>query len=392
MRPFGKKKKVLAFVPLPPPYAGPEIATERLLRLIRLPKNCEIITLKSNVRTENSKKGSLDLHGLFSAGKTLGKLIYYCLKHRPQKVYFLLSSSKMGFLRDLFIIFLSRLFLCKVIAHYHGSLFEKFYHKQSVSYRFLIRFGLGRIDQMIVLGENLKSVFQNIYPKNNISVLYNGLSSEIISRNKELQLKENSKINILFLNHISFTKGFYEIILAGEKLLDIKNQFRFLIAGDISLNKKNQAEFLDGLAKKNYLENHEKIHRKIHAFLKNNTQLDVQYLDVIEGEKKQYTLEQADVFILPSYTEALPYSMLEAMTVGLPLIVSAVGAIPEVLQENQNALFVEPGNPDMLAKQLRLLISDKDMRQRMGENNFKLVREKFNIETIQKKFIEILFS
>src|SRR3989338_2968578 len=100
------KKKVIAFVPLPPPPAGPEIATQAMLNVLSLPHDCELRVVKANVRTSNDRKGNFDREGIFRAGKSLLNLFFHCLCFRPQKAYLLVNPSKAGFLRDAAVIFI----------------------------------------------------------------------------------------------------------------------------------------------------------------------------------------------------------------------------------------------------------------------------------------------
>jgi glycosyltransferase involved in cell wall biosynthesis len=81
---------------------------------------------------------------------------------------------------------------------------------------------------------------------------------------------------------------------------------------------------------------------------------------------KRALLEAATVLALPSYDEALPMSVLEAMAAGLPVVVSPVGGVPEVIADGVSGLFAAPGDIATLHRQLRKLLLDPRLSARIG--------------------------
>ncbi|MEV0535445.1 glycosyltransferase [Kitasatospora sp. NPDC050463] len=73
-----------------------------------------------------------------------------------------------------------------------------------------------------------------------------------------------------------------------------------------------------------------------------------------------------DVFALSSRQEGLPVALMEAMTSGLPAVVTRVGGMPEVLDDGDQGLLVEPGDPAALATALGRLADDRELRERLG--------------------------
>ncbi|MGV9270471.1 glycosyltransferase [Kitasatospora sp. NPDC003701] len=73
-----------------------------------------------------------------------------------------------------------------------------------------------------------------------------------------------------------------------------------------------------------------------------------------------------DVFTLSSRQEGLPVALMEAMTSGLPSVVTRVGGMPEVLDDGDQGLLVEPGDPAALAAALGRLADDRELRERLG--------------------------
>ena len=74
----------------------------------------------------------------------------------------------------------------------------------------------------------------------------------------------------------------------------------------------------------------------------------------------------ADVFVLASHHEGLPVSLMEAMSVGLPVVATAVGGVPQFVADSEEGLLVTPGRPDLLANALVRICSDAELRRRLG--------------------------
>ena len=75
----------------------------------------------------------------------------------------------------------------------------------------------------------------------------------------------------------------------------------------------------------------------------------------------------ADVFVLASHHEGLPVTLMEAMSVGLPVVATAVGGVPQFVAESEEGLLVAPGRPDLLAEALVRICSDSELRRRLAD-------------------------
>ena len=89
-------------------------------------------------------------------------------------------------------------------------------------------------------------------------------------------------------------------------------------------------------------------------------------------------LTGADAFVLASLHEGLPVALMEATSVGLPIVASCVGGIPQVLEDGVDALLVPPGDPGALADAMKRLASDPELRARLG-GQAKLRSSRFDI-------------
>jgi glycosyltransferase involved in cell wall biosynthesis len=89
-------------------------------------------------------------------------------------------------------------------------------------------------------------------------------------------------------------------------------------------------------------------------------------------------IEGCDVFCLPSHAEGLPLVLLEAMSRGKPVVASAVGGTPELVQDGQTGLLVPPGDVEALREALRRLLDDRELARRLGTAGAQRVRDEFS--------------
>ena len=98
-------------------------------------------------------------------------------------------------------------------------------------------------------------------------------------------------------------------------------------------------------------------------------------------------LNKADVFCLPSEYEGVPMTLIEAMGTGLPIVASNVGGIPDMLENEKNALLIEP-NDIAIEAGFEMLYSDVELRTRLGRAA-KVRSEAFSAKTMADEYIKI---
>jgi glycosyltransferase involved in cell wall biosynthesis len=100
-------------------------------------------------------------------------------------------------------------------------------------------------------------------------------------------------------------------------------------------------------------------------------------------------LRSATVFALPSLSEALPLALLEAMRAGVPVVASAVGEIPAVLEHGKAGLLARPGDPGELASALRTLLSDPTLARALVDRAQHVVLERYAIERMAERYLSV---
>ena len=115
----------------------------------------------------------------------------------------------------------------------------------------------------------------------------------------------------------------------------------------------------------------------------------VRFLGNVSHDELPRYLWASDVFCRPSLSEGLGNVFLEAMAAGLPIIGTKVGGIPDFLVDDETGLFCEVGNPKNIAANIKRILTDIDLRQKLIENGKKLVEEKYNWDLIAQKMQSI---
>jgi glycosyltransferase involved in cell wall biosynthesis len=99
-------------------------------------------------------------------------------------------------------------------------------------------------------------------------------------------------------------------------------------------------------------------------------------------------LRALDVFVFPSLEEGLGSAVLEALLLGKPTIASRVGGIPEVIQDGENGLLVEPADPRALGEAIEEVLAAPELGSRLGAGGVRTVRERFHVDGMVEATLE----
>ena len=87
----------------------------------------------------------------------------------------------------------------------------------------------------------------------------------------------------------------------------------------------------------------------------------------------------ADILLLPSYNEGLPYVIIEALASGLPIISTDVGGIPEVIENGQNGYIIKSGDVNALRRHIIELLKDYNLRKKISISNWEKARNDYSL-------------
>ena len=166
---------------------------------------------------------------------------------------------------------------------------------------------------------------------------------------------EKNRVNFIFVGWLEEHKGIFELLNAAALLTKKNIKFNLTFVGGGS------AEFL---AKK-FVEKHKMNNNIFFVGWKTTYELNI-------------ILESNDVFVLPSWNEGMPNSMIEAMAAGLAVIVTSVGVISDFLDNNEHAIIIPPKDTKAIENAMIKIINNYDFRIKLSKNGQLLAKNKFS--------------
>lgn len=117
----------------------------------------------------------------------------------------------------------------------------------------------------------------------------------------------------------------------------------------------------------------------------------VRYLGWVPHTTLSTYLNELKLLVLPSYSEGLPNIVLEAMACGTPVLVTPVGAIPDIIQDGNTGFIIPENSPRCIAREIVRAITDPNLEE-IAENARRLISEQFSYESTSKRYAELLNS
>ena len=267
-------------------------------------------------------------------------------------------------LRKAVIVLAARLVGAKTVLHLHTGALAAVYARAGVVARYLMRLPFRAASSIIVLGKLWRDwLVEDLgIDGGKIDVVYNGVPIEPVAR--DFSVLADAPRKVLFLGLLHEQKGVSDLLAALALLKSEMPGWQAVIAGNGDIG------FYQARAQALGLASH------------------VSFPGWVDQESVRAHLRTSDVLVLPSYNEALPLVILEALGAGTPVISTPAGALPEVLSDGETVLFVEAGNPAGLAGALKAVLGDAALRQKLAEAGQAAFRARFSLPV----FIESLFT
>jgi glycosyltransferase involved in cell wall biosynthesis len=196
---------------------------------------------------------------------------------------------------------------------------------------------------------------ENIIPVNSISS---------ITSKDERMLDEERNFKIIMAGRLVHEKGYKYMIKAVEALNKDNIPFHLSIFGDGPLKKDILSEIsLKQLSDK------------------------ISIIPTVSHKDLFQAIKLSDVFVMSSISEGFPMAPAEAMVLGVPVVATRVGGIPELIEDGVSGLLVPPRDSKILAKTIKNVLQDNHLKEMLASNGKKRIVEKFSPSIICNKLI-----
>ncbi len=281
---------------------------------------------------------------------------------RPAVVHVNSATDRRGFHRDTVLLAVAKLFRRPVVYQLHGSSIHRLTNGP------VMRWWAQRVfsvpDVVVVLASSTASQFKDLETVRLIELVPNGVDVGALSGG--VKRLHNGRIRRLgYLGRLVETKGIRQVIDAVAMLRaeGAPDELEFWLAGS-----GDARQALEQYATA----------RGVGDFVK--------FLGTVSGDDKLEFLRQTDLLVLISPTEGMPYSVLEAMAVGTPVVASSVGGITDVIRDGLDGRIVPPEDADALASVLRELAAEPEAVRAISEAAAFRIATDYDLNCLAERF------
>ena len=227
---------------------------------------------------------------------------------------------------------------------------------------------MNKMCRIVAVSKQIESVVKSNWPNSIIKAIYLGIDYNIVdykvARN-ELGVS-NSNMVITTISNFNKLKGLDVLCRAVKVLVDNNkvNNVVVYIVGQPENEKRELQMLIEQMSIEQYVK-----------------------MEGIKNNVATY-LSASDIYVQPSRSEGLGLAIAEACSIGLPIVASNVGGIPEIAQENRNALLVPVDDVTELAIALEKMICDSKLRNEYGQQSIKIYQDAFCLKQNVSNLIE----
>lgn len=288
------------------------------------------------------------------------------LKNNSYDIAHISTSASLSLLKDLLMIKIAHRCGAKTVIHFHFGRIPELQKQNNWEWK-LIKKVISMSDSVIVMTESSHKTLTDC-GYSNIHLVPNPLSPAVTDYIRKHPDKDRIPGTILFVGHVIKTKGVEELVDACGHIENVKLKIIGHAADDMKSLLRQKAINCKG---------------------------DDSWLELTGELPYEQVLDQmqrCDLFVLPTYTEGFPNVILESMACGCAIVTTKVGAIPEMLKEDDRGkygILIDPKNTEALESAIKAMLGDENLKSQCRQNAQRRVCERYTIHIIWSKLFDI---
>ncbi len=339
------KKCILFVAPVPPPVHGGALAMQYLLEELKA-SDLEVLHVDSKFAASLDDIGKFSLRKLIRLPRYAWQMLRHVMRGGVDLVVLTPTFHFRPFLKDALLVWWSTLILRRrTAAWFHMDFRAMHFEDLSGPARWFVRTTLRRCGKFVICAEKLRAFMPDWMPAEKISALPNGIPAPIPPRARQ----DDGRLRILYLSNLEEAKGWQVLLAAARELCRAFPHIECVFRGRPAFGL-TEDEIRAGIAT-------------------DDGSGRIRYLGPVFGDAKWQALADADIFAFPSFHEAFPLSVLEALAAGLPIVATDVGGVSDALTEREGGFLVPPRDAAALQTALARLVGDTALREQMGKWN-----------------------
>lgn len=337
------------------PSLAPEDNVSGVSEVVRfiVTHNKEREYLHFTIGKKDTESGGLPQR-LLRIVKTYRKWKTFLTAHPDAIVHYCFPLDARSVVRDFFFIGHAYRRHRKMLVHIHGGLYLTKKKRPCIINRIMQRIFSWNVP-FVVLSDLERKIIQDDFCAKQVEVLPNCV--DLTDARSFTRIYDEAKpLTIGYLGRIEENKGMDWLLLATERLRREGMAFKLALAG----KEDGRDDYLEKFS-----------HLLDSSF---------HYCGIVSGESKKEFLRNLDVFVLPSYFEGLPMSLLETMSYGCVPVTTPVGSIPEVVRNDENGIFINKKDDKSIVYAIKTLDGDRSLLQRLSINARNTILTEFSPE------------
>ena len=361
-----ERRTVLFVAPLPPPVHGAAYAMQYLLEGAAA-EQFRILHVDSRFADDVSGLQKVSGEKLRRLVRYCGSIIGHCRRESVDGVVLTPTFYFKPFLKDAVFIWLCVILRRRITAWMHMDFRAMRYDALPAWARWFVRTTLRRCDRVVVPADRLLSFMPDWLPRERLAAIPNGLPAGPLPPR---QSDAGRRLRVLYLSNIEDNKGWRTFVDAARRLGHACPEVEFILHGAPLFG--TTPEIIAEEIARDPLDGR------------------LRWEGPVFGEAKWGALADADLFCFPSWHEAFPLSILEAMCAGLPIVATDVGGVPDAVTDGEGGRIVPPRDAAALAEALQPLLTDAGLRASMGRANRARWERDYTVEAYRLRWCRFL--